>query len=186
MFFQYHQVSPLKFRHSKSHESLQNNGRISALSGKSSMDLSTENFTRVLNAKLRRTQELEEKADQIRERNARLNYVNHPRPFVATVRTGEFLMPPPKLAALLGISCNHVGSNVEESDLQCRTRFKHLMALNHRRPEVRNQSHRARCPALRATEEFSYYSSNAPSTVTSIFSIDDRMRNLRRPDVVQT
>ncbi|XP_033209519.1 radial spoke head protein 3 homolog B isoform X2 [Belonocnema kinseyi] len=179
---QSHQSNPLRIREqSKSHGNLKTDDD-SSDQGKSSMVLSTEDFNEVLNAKLRRIQEQEE--EELTRRNFRKHQVIHPKPFFTTVKTGEFLMPPPEVAALLGIAPNCGYGSVlsetnDEVDLFHRPRFRHLDSLS-KRPEVRHSSHNSRCPAaLKATEDFYYLPMNA-SSITTASSMDDRAKRIKR------
>ncbi|XP_016837407.1 radial spoke head protein 3 homolog A isoform X1 [Nasonia vitripennis] len=132
-----------------------------------SMHLSTEDFNEALSQKLRRIQE-QELEDEQRRQAVRANYVQHPRPFITTVKTGEFLMPPPEVAVLLGIAPN-LGSNnsdIDDIDGYCsRTKFRQQLVSLNRKPEVRHQMHNSRCPmALKATEDFSALSTARKSS----------------------
>ncbi|XP_051176732.1 radial spoke head protein 3 homolog B isoform X2 [Leptopilina boulardi] len=182
---QSHQTNPLRIRQqSKSHGNLQNDDNIEPR--KSSMILSTEDFNEVLNAKLRRIQEQEE--GELSKRSSRRtqssDQVIHPKPFFTTVKTGEFLMPPPEVAALLGITPHIVYGNPfpeinDETDFFHRTRFRHLASIN-KKPEVRHSSHNARCQAaLKATEDFYYLPMNA-SSITTASSMDERSKRMRQ------
>ena len=95
-------------------------------------------------------------------------------------------MPPPEVAALLGItpSCgygNVLSESNDETDFYHRTRFRHLVSLN-KRPEIRHNSHNARCPAaLKATEDFYYLPTNA-SSITTASSMDEQAKRIKRSD----
>lgn len=137
------------------------------------MSMSSEDFSQALKAKLKRIQDRE---DELNERNNNCNsqqgsYVIHPKPFITTVRSGEFLMPPPEVAVLLGIApALAISSSSDADDVdgsQGRSQFRHLVTL-YRRPEIRHDKHMARCPvALRATEDFSVGSSNVSTLPTA-------------------
>ncbi|XP_015117126.1 radial spoke head protein 3 homolog [Diachasma alloeum] len=158
---QNNQVNPLKRReHSKSHDNLGLSTKKTDESLKSAMSLSTENFNDILNAKLQKVQDQEhqELSRKVGLRNKQ-QMVNLKKPFITTVKSGEFLMPPPEVAALLGISPNGtwLGNETVEhgpDDIPPRSRFRPLVSLGHR-PEVRHNKHNARCQAaLKATVDF--------------------------------
>lgn len=93
-------------------------------------------FTKTLDAKLRKLQR-EEKSP-----NRKTSEANSKKPFVTTVKKGQFLEPPPEIANLLGIK-------VEEQ--QKRETNKKLYAYASR-PRVLNRNavkgiHKARCEA---------------------------------------
>lgn len=146
---------------------------------KPSMTLSTEDFNEVLNAKLRKLQEQEREKEEERK-GARKGQGFRKKPFITTVKTGEFLMPPPEVAALLGIASN--GNDAEETDnCPLRSKFKSLASLA-RKPEVRHSSHIARCPtALKATVDFTLGMMNA-TTMAASTTLDDRTKIARRND----
>lgn len=147
---------------------------------KPSITLSTEDFNEVLNAKLRKLQEQEREREEERRRGARRSQGPRKKPFITTVRTGEFLMPPPEVAALLGIPSS---TEAEESEncLPLRSKFKSLASLA-RKPEVRHSSHIARCPtALKATVDFTLGMMNA-TTMAASTTLDDRAKIARRND----
>lgn len=93
-------------------------------------------------------------------------------------------MPPPEVAALLGITPHIVYGNPfpeinDETDFFHRTRFRHLASIN-KKPEVRHSSHNARCQAaLKATEDFYYLPMNA-SSITTASSMDERSKRMRQ------
>lgn len=147
---------------------------------KPSMTLSTEDFNEVLNAKLRKLQEQEKEKEEERKRGARKSQGFRKKPFITTVKTGEFLMPPPEVAALLGIPSN--GNETEETEnCPLRSKFKSLASLA-RKPEVRHSSHIARCPtALKATVDFTLGMMNA-TTMAASTTLDDRTKIARRND----
>nr|XP_033325569.1 radial spoke head protein 3 homolog isoform X1 [Megalopta genalis] len=153
-------ANPVKKKaRSRSQDSLRSLEKVPAI--KPSITLSTEDFNEVLNAKLKRIQD-QEKEEQ--RKSARRGHTFHKKPFITTVKTGEFLMPPPEVAALLGI-----GPTEPEEIEPCplRSRFKSLVALA-RKPEVRHSSHNARCPAaLKATVDFTLGMMNASTMAAS-------------------
>lgn len=171
---QSNQANPLKNRnHSKSQDSLNEERPI-----KPSIILSTEDFNEVLNAKLKKIQEQVE-AEQGRK-SPKKSIPPQKKPFITTVKTGEFLMPPPEVAALLGIATN---GNDEEMVDGCplKSRFKPLVSLA-KRPEVRHSSHNARCPAaLKATVDFSLGMMNA-TTIATASTLDERARRFKRSE----
>ncbi|XP_043267967.1 radial spoke head protein 3 homolog B isoform X2 [Venturia canescens] len=182
---QNHQANPLrKKQQSKSHESLgdgaeKKRARDEILNNnignnrQTPMSLSTEDFNEVLNAKLRKLQERDDERLAGR-RGCKKSMESQKKPFITTVKTGEFLMPPPEVAALLGMSPNGtwIGGFGDQSnenpdtDIGAfpRSRFRRLISLG-RKPEVRHNSHKARCPAaLKATVDFAANFVNATST----------------------
>ncbi|KAG7199091.1 hypothetical protein KM043_017986 [Ampulex compressa] len=173
------QSNPLrKKQHSKSQDSLEVEDRDHA--PRSSMTLSTEDFSEVLNAKLRRIQEQEE-VDRTRRGSKRTPILPRRKPFITTVKTGEFLMPPPEVAALLGIAPD--GNDTEDTDsCPLRSKFKHLVSLA-KRPEVRHSSHNARCPAaIKATVDFSLGMTNATTMAAS--TLEERAKMSRRNEAI--
>lgn len=172
---QSNQANPLRKKHqSRSQDSL-NEERPPII--KPSITLSTKDFNEVLNAKLKRIQEQTE-IEQDR-RSPKKSVSPHKKPFITTVRSGEFLMPPPEVAALLGIAPS---GNDEDSADGCpvKGRFKPLVSLA-KRPEVRHNSHNARCPAaLKATVDFSLGMMNATTIAAS--TLDERARRFKRSE----
>lgn len=169
------QVNPLKKKQSKSHDNLEL-AEDRPPTVKPSIVLSTEDFNEVLNAKLKKVQEQAE-AEQGRK-SPKKSILPQKKPFITTVKTGEFLMPPPEVAALLGIAPNR---NEEEAADGCplRSRFKSLVSLV-KRPEVRHSSHNARCPAaLKATIDFSLGMMNA-TTIASASTLNEHARKFKR------
>lgn len=142
---------------------------------KPSMTLSTEDFTEVLNAKLKKLEEQEREREEERK-GARKGEGFRRKPFITTVKTGEFLMPPPEVAALLGIA-----SNDEDTDnCPLRSKFKSLASLA-RKPEVRHSSHIARCPtALKATVDFTLGMMNATTMAAASTTLDDRTSKIAK------
>lgn len=178
---QSNQVNPLRKKHqSKSQDSLNAEERLPTT--RTNIVLSTQDFNEVLNAKLKKIQEQAE-ADQNR-RSPKKSMLLQKKPFITTVKTGEFLMPPPEVAALLGIAPN--GNGDEETatatadGCPLKTKFKSLVSLA-KRPEVRHSSHNARCPAaLKATVDFSLGMMNATTIAAS--TLDDRARRFKRSE----
>lgn len=122
-----------------------------------SIHMSTEDFNQLLSSKLKKIQQQEE--EEQRRQTAKANQVRHPRPFFTTVKSGEFLMPPPEVAVLLGIAPG-VMTNSSDSDdvdaiMHCRSKIRqHLVSLN-RKPEVRHHIHNSKCrPAVKALPDF--------------------------------
>lgn len=172
---QSNQANPLqKKSRSRSQDSARSSEKVPAI--KPSITLSTEDFNEVLNAKLKRIQD-QEKEEQ--RRSARRGQSCRKKPFITTVKTGEFLMPPPEVAALLGIG---PGEPDEPEACPLRSRFKSLVSLA-RKPEVRHSSHNARCPAaLKATVDFTLGMMNASTMAAS--TLDERARIAKRSDAM--
>ncbi|XP_011634132.1 radial spoke head protein 3 homolog isoform X2 [Pogonomyrmex barbatus] len=175
---QSNQANPLKKKHqSKSQDSLDVvEERLPT--AKSSIILSTEDFNEVLNAKLKKIQEQAE-AEQGRK-SPKKSILPQKKPFITTVKTGEFLMPPPEVAALLGIAPS---GNDEEATDGCplRSKFKPLVSLV-KRPEVRHSSHNARCSAaLKATVDFSLGMMNA-TTIATASTLNEQARRFKRSE----
>jgi len=175
---QSNQANPLKKKHqSKSQDNLElAEERLPTT--KPSIVLSTENFNEVLNAKLKKIQEQAE-AEQGRK-SPKKSILSQKKPFITTVKTGQFLMPPPEVAALLGIAPS---SNEEETTDGCplKSRFKPLISLA-KRPEVRHNSHNARCPAaLKATVDFSLGMMNA-TTIATTSTLNEQARRFKRSE----
>lgn len=173
------QANPLKKKHqSKSHDSLEL-AEERPPTTRSSIVLSTEDFNEVLNAKLKKIQEQAE-AEQGRK-SPKKSIPPQKKPFITTVKTGEFLMPPPEVAALLGIALP--SGNEEEAADGCplKSRFKSLVSLA-KRPEVRHNSHNARCPAaLKATVDFSLGMMNA-TTIATASTLNEQARRFKRSE----
>ncbi|XP_046585685.1 radial spoke head protein 3 homolog A isoform X1 [Neodiprion lecontei] len=143
------QSNPLKAKHSKS----QGNLNRDKPEVKAPMILSTEDFTEVLNAKLRKVREEEDHGKSRKLYTGNNNNFVSRKPFITTVKTGEFLMPPPEVASLLGIAVN--SSSNSGDDPSPRSKFRPLNLLT-KKPEIRHQSHHSRCQAaLKATTDFS-------------------------------
>ncbi|XP_046436094.1 radial spoke head protein 3 homolog A isoform X1 [Neodiprion fabricii] len=143
------QSNPLKAKHSKS----QGNLNRDKPEVKAPMILSTEDFTEVLNAKLRKVREEEDHGKSRKLYTGNNNNFISRKPFITTVKTGEFLMPPPEVASLLGIAVN--SSSNSGDDPSPRSKFRPLNLLT-KKPEIRHQSHHSRCQAaLKATTDFS-------------------------------
>ncbi|XP_018300344.1 radial spoke head protein 3 homolog A isoform X1 [Mycetomoellerius zeteki] len=179
---QSNQANPLKKRHqSRSQDSLTLvEDRPPTV--KPSIVLSTEDFNEVLNAKLKKIQEQAE-AEQGRK-SPKKSILPQKKPFITTVKTGEFLMPPPEVAALLGIAPS--GKDEEEAADGCplKSRFKSLVSLA-KRPEVRHNSHNARCPAaLKATVDFSLGMMNA-TTIATASTLNEQARRFKRSELVR-
>lgn len=88
-------------------------------------------------------------------------------------------MPPPEVAALLGIPSSTEAEESENCPL--RSKFKSLASLA-RKPEVRHSSHIAKCPtALKATVDFTLGMMNA-TTMAASTTLDDRAKIARRND----
>ncbi|XP_012538107.1 radial spoke head protein 3 homolog isoform X2 [Monomorium pharaonis] len=178
---QSNQVNPLRKKHqSKSQDSLELVEE-RPYTIKPSIVLSTENFNEVLSAKLKKIQEQAE-AEQGRK-SPKKSILPQKKPFITTVKTGEFLMPPPEVAALLGIALP--SKNEEEASDGCplRNRFKSLVSLA-KRPEVRHSSHNARCPAaLKATVDFSLGMINA-TTIATASTLNEQARRFKRSEQV--
>lgn len=173
---QSNQANPLKKKHqSKSQDSLKLIEERPP-TAKSSIVLSTEDFNEVLNAKLKKIQE---QAEQGRK-SPKKSILPQKKPFITTVKTGEFLMPPPEVAALLGIAPN---GNEEEVTDGCplKSRFKSLVSLA-KKPEVRHNSHNARCPAaLKATVDFSLGMMHA-TTIATTSTLNEQARRFKRSE----
>lgn len=172
---QSNQVNPLRKKYqSKSQDSL--NSEEKPCITKSSIILSMENFNNVLHAKLKKIQEQAETEQG--HKSPKKSISPQKKPFITTVKTGEFLMPPPEVAALLGIAPS--GNNEEITNgCSLKSRFKPLMTL-FKKPEVRHNSHNARCPtALKATVDFSLGMMNA-TTIAS--ALDERARRFKKSE----
>lgn len=181
---QSNQTNPLRKKQSKSQDCLDNEDGepFRNPDAKPSMVLSTENFNEVLNAKLRRIQE---QAEAEQTRKSPKKSPSQRKPFITTVKTGEFLMPPPEVAALLGITPSGGRNDERVADETCplKSRFKPLVSLA-RRPEVRHSSHNARCPAaLKATVDFSLGMVNA-TTIAAASIFEERARTFKRSESV--
>lgn len=205
-----HQTNPLRKKpQSKSHDDLvensdENRRRAEVFSnnvnGKSvAMTLSTEDFNEVLNAKLRKIQEREDEVANGGRKGCKKSLNFGRKPFITTVKSGEFLMPPPEVAALLGMAPNGawigvVGDQQDGNENEAgptRSRFRSLLSLG-RRPEVRHSSHNARCQAaLKATVDFTrnlvnYATANTDTATTTTnaggaaLSNDGRARGVNR------
>ncbi|XP_012056616.1 PREDICTED: radial spoke head protein 3 homolog [Atta cephalotes] len=180
---QSNQANPLKKKHqSRSQDSLTLvEDRPPTV--KPSIVLSTEDFNEVLNAKLKKIQEQVE-AEQGRK-SPKKSILPQKKPFITTVKTGEFLMPPPEVAALLGIAPS--GKNEEEETVDgcpLKSRFKSLVSLA-KRPEVRHNSHNARCPAaLKATVDFSLGMMNA-TTIATASTLNEQARRFKRSELTR-
>ncbi|XP_025991863.1 radial spoke head protein 3 homolog isoform X2 [Solenopsis invicta] len=176
---QSNQVNPLKKRHqSKSQDNLEL-AEERPLTVKPSIVLSTEDFNEVLNAKLKKIQE---QAEAEQGRKSPKKSIPQKKPFITTVKTGEFLMPPPEVAAWLGIAPR--GTEEEATDgCPLRSRFKSLVSLA-KRPEVRHSNHNARCPAaLKATVDFSLGMMNA-TTIATASTLNEQARRFKRSEQV--
>jgi hypothetical protein len=171
---QLNQVNPLKKYQNRSQDSLNSEER--PFTAKPSIILSTENFNEVLHAKLKKIQEQAE-TEQGRK-SPKKSISSQKKPFITTVKTGEFLMPPPEVAALLGIAPS--GNDEETADgCPLKSRFKPLMTL-FKRPKVRHNSHNARCSAaLKATVDFSLGMMNA-TTIAS--ALNERTRKFKKSE----
>ncbi|XP_017876491.1 uncharacterized protein LOC108622888 isoform X2 [Ceratina calcarata] len=174
---QSNQVNPLKRdARSRSQDSLKSVDRVPAI--KPSMTLSTEDFNEVLNAKLKKLQD--EEKDREERRSAKRNQTCRKKPFITTVKSGEFLMPPPEVAALLGIA--NANENDEPDVCPLRSKFKSVAALA-KKPEVRHNSHSSRCTAaLKATVDFTLGMMNATAMAAS--TLDDKANIAKRNDSV--
>ncbi|OAD60490.1 Radial spoke head protein 3 like protein [Eufriesea mexicana] len=174
---QSNQVNPLKREtRSRSQDSARSADKVPTI--KPSMTLSTEDFNEVLNAKLKKLQEHEKEKEKQRK-SAKKSHVPRKKPFVTTVKTGEFLMPPPEVATLLGIATN-TNDNDCIDNCPLRSKFKTLASLA-KKPEVRHSSHIARCPAaLKATVDFTLGMMNA--TTMAATTLDDKAKLAKRND----
>ncbi|XP_043259798.1 radial spoke head protein 3 homolog B [Colletes gigas] len=174
---QSNQVNPLRKKpRSKSQESSRSLEKVPAI--KPAITLSTEDFNEVLNAKLKRIQDLEKEEQR---KSAKRNQIFRKKPFITTVKTGEFLMPPPEVAALLGIGPNpNDADDTDSFTCPLRSRFKSLVSLA-KKPEVRHSSHNARCPAaLKATVDFTLGMMNA--TTMAATTLDERAKIAKKND----
>ncbi|XP_053978354.1 radial spoke head protein 3 homolog [Hylaeus volcanicus] len=172
---QSNQTNPLqKKARSRSQESSRSAEKVPVI--KPAITLSTEDFNEVLNAKLKRIQELEKEEER---KSTNRTQMFGRKPFITTVKTGEFLMPPPEVAALLGIGPR--SSDADETDTcPLRSRFKSLVSLA-KKPEVRHSSHNARCPAaLKATVDFTLGMMNA--TTMAAATLDERAKIAKKSD----
>ncbi|XP_043669243.1 radial spoke head protein 3 homolog isoform X1 [Vespula pensylvanica] len=164
---------------------------------RTSIPLSTEDFNEVLNAKLRKIQEDEESMQKCRDsrRNESISQQRR-KPFITTVKCGEFLMPPPEVAALLGIgpitnTQDTVGRTIggipqgEVTDNwqgPSRSKLRPLVSFG-KKPEVRHSKHKARCQAaaLKATVDFALDKTNATTLASYSCSEEHTRRNRRSP-----
>ncbi|XP_076753240.1 radial spoke head protein 3 [Xylocopa sonorina] len=175
---QSNQTNPVNWREprSKSQDSSRSPEKIPTI--KPSVRLSTEDFNQVLNARLKKLQEQEREEQR---RSARKGKSCRKKPFVTTVKTGEFLMPPPEVAALLGIPASTNDADETATDgSTLRSKFKSLASMA-KKPEVRHSSHNARCPAaVKATVDFTLGMMNA--TAMAAATLDEKPRIAKRYD----
>lgn len=164
---------------------------------RTSIPLSTEDFNEVLNAKLRKIQDDEESMQKCRDsrRNESISQQRR-KPFITTVKCGEFLMPPPEVAALLGIgpimnTQDFVGrtiGSIPQSEVTdnwqgpSRSKLRPLVTFG-KKPEVRHSKHKARCQAaaLKATVDFALDKTNATTLASYSCSEEHGRRNRRSP-----
>ncbi|KAK0174527.1 hypothetical protein PV327_010287 [Microctonus hyperodae] len=177
---QSNQTNPLKKNNKqcKSHDQLNSNEKNFSLpKTKSPMNLSTENFNNILTAKLKKIQEKElinnNNQDEQLNKVEKKQQTPLKKPFITTVKKGEFLMPPPEVAAILGMtrSGDWMGQTIDSSNNNHhplpRSKFRPLFSFN-RRPEVRHSSHNARCQAaLKATVDFAVNIVNSTNATTA-------------------
>ncbi|XP_043491892.1 radial spoke head protein 3 homolog isoform X1 [Polistes fuscatus] len=196
------QINPLgRKQHAKSQDSLEEEDKRRRKENvienveRTSIHLSTEDFNEVLNAKLRKIQEDEESLQKCRD-SKRNELVSQGRrkPFITTVKCGEFLMPPPEVAALLGIGPitntpdlggggGTIGGGIsqnEESDNwqgPSRSRLKPLVSFG-KKPEVRHSKHKARCQAaaIKATVNFALDKKTNATTLAFYSCSEQRAR----------
>lgn len=175
---QSNQVNPLKREtRSRSQDSARSADKVPTI--KPSITLSTEDFNEVLNAKLKKLQEQEKEKEEQRK-GAKKTHAARKKPFITTVKTGEFLLPPPEVASLLGITTNS-NDNDDIDNCPLRSKFKTLASLA-KKPEVRHSSHIARCPtALKATVDFTLGMMNA-TTMAATTTLDDKVKLAKRND----
>ncbi|XP_047352166.1 flagellar radial spoke protein 3 isoform X2 [Vespa velutina] len=164
---------------------------------RTSIPLSTEDFNEVLNAKLRKIQEDEESMQKYRDsRKNESNSQQRRKPFITTVKCGEFLMPPPEVAALLGIgpitnTQDIVGRTIggipqgeviDNWQGPSRSKLRPLVSFG-KKPEVRHSKHKARCQAaaLKATVDFALDKTNATTLASYSCSEEHARRNRRSP-----
>ncbi|XP_015186027.1 PREDICTED: radial spoke head protein 3 homolog isoform X2 [Polistes dominula] len=172
---------------------------------RTSIHLSTENFNDVLNAKLRKIQEDDESLQKLRGDNTkRISHesISHERrkPFITTVKCGEFLMPPPEVAALLGIGpitnipSDNAGGTIGQTIISqndeidnwqgpSRSKLKPLVSFG-KKPEVRHSKHKARCQAaaaaaIKATVNFALDKTNATTLAFYSCSEQRAKRNMK-------
>ncbi|KAI4501292.1 hypothetical protein M0802_003665 [Mischocyttarus mexicanus] len=166
---------------------------------RASIPLSTEDFNEVLNAKLRKIQEDEEFVEKCRDskRNESISQRRR-KPFITTVKCGEFLMPPPEVAALLGIGpitntpdiaggkiAGGISQGEEIDNWQgpSRSRLRPLVSFG-KKPEVRHSKHKARCQAaaIKATVNFAFDKTNA-TTLAFYSCSEERARKNRKSSI---
>ncbi|KAI4480582.1 hypothetical protein M0804_010135 [Polistes exclamans] len=196
------QINPLgRKQHAKSQNSLEDEDKRRRKDNvienveRTSIHLSTEDFNEVLNAKLRKIQEDEESLQKCRDskRNESI-FQGRRKPFITTVKCGEFLMPPPEVGALLGIGPitntpaviaggtigGGISQNEETDNWQgpSRSRLKPLVSFG-KKPEVRHSKHKARCQAaaaaaaaIKATVNFALDKTNA--TTLAFYSCSEQ------------
>ncbi|CAD6208306.1 GSCOCG00003315001-RA-CDS [Cotesia congregata] len=179
---QNNQVNPLKKKQvAKSHDQLVNNDdkkpndlSSGLIGNKLPMNLTTEDFSEVL------TDKFKDNDRQLISSSKSSNKTSpQKKPFITTVKTGEFLLPPPEVASLLGMAPNGswIGHDLDDTHEGLpRSRFRPFV-FRGKRPEVRHSSHNARCPAaLKATVDFPVNVVNSSGVTASTLANEVRSR----------
>ncbi|XP_044597291.1 radial spoke head protein 3 homolog isoform X2 [Cotesia glomerata] len=197
---QNNQVNPLKKKQvAKSHDQLVNNDdkkpndlSSGLIGNKLPMNLTTEDFSEVLTDKFKdndrqlvSSSKSSNKTVNCNNNNNNINVINNnkqspqKKPFITTVKTGEFLLPPPEVASLLGMAPNGswIGHDLDDTHEGLpRSRFRPFV-FRGKRPEVRHSSHNARCPAaLKATVDFPVNVVNSSGVTASTLANEVRSR----------
>ncbi|XP_058801518.1 radial spoke head protein 3 homolog B isoform X2 [Phymastichus coffea] len=112
----------------KSQSNLHDRGKQHATSTSQQLHLSTEKFNKLLSAKLRNVQ---------RQLVAKTSCAHHPRPFISTVKSGEFLSPSPEMAHLMDLhlpeAITHASdSNADLYDPHAQARFRQQLVTQSR------------------------------------------------------
>ncbi|CAG5108380.1 Similar to RSPH3: Radial spoke head protein 3 homolog (Homo sapiens) [Cotesia congregata] len=201
---QNNQVNPLKKKQvAKSHDQLVNNDdkkpndlSSGLIGNKLPMNLTTEDFSEVLTDKFKdndrqlisssKSSNKTVNCNNNNNNNNNINVINNnnkqspqKKPFITTVKTGEFLLPPPEVASLLGMAPNGswIGHDLDDTHEGLpRSRFRPFV-FRGKRPEVRHSSHNARCPAaLKATVDFPVNVVNSSGVTASTLANEVRSR----------
>ncbi|KAG8037832.1 hypothetical protein G9C98_006043 [Cotesia typhae] len=205
---QNNQVNPLKKKQvAKSHDQLVNSddkkpndlSSSGLIGNKLAMSLTTEDFSDVLTDKFNRMQDNDRQLvssskssnKTVNCNNNNINLINNnnnnnnnkqspqKKPFITTVKTGEFLLPPPEVASLLGMAPNGSWIGHDLDDIHeglPRSRFRPFV-FRGKRPEIRHSSHNARCPAaLKATVDFPVNVVNSAGVTASTLANEVRSR----------
>lgn len=126
-------------------------------------------FTKTLDAKLRK---LQQKEKYNNNNNTKVTASPTRKPFVTTVKKGEFLEPPPEIANLIGIKITENNGKQQQSNDNILVNNKKLYAYSSQ-PRVLNRSpsrmvHQSRCEAA----------AKAAAKITgSVIAVDDNKFN---------